>query len=87
MYDGTIHDIGYHGVLIETPQELPLLTDVKMEITLTAVDYIARDLYGKTVSKKVIDGQVFMGVEFTSVSSAANSKIQLLVQLHIFAGD
>jgi adenylate cyclase len=85
MYDGIIHDIGYHGVLIETQQELPLMADLKMEIGLPAVDYLARDIYGKTVNKKVIDGHVFMGVEFTSVSSASNSKIQLLVQLHILA--
>ena len=86
MYDGIIHDIGYHGVLIQTEQEVAPLTDLKMEITLPAVDYVARDLYGKAVNRKTIDGQLFLGVEFTSVSSAANSKIQLLVQLHIFAG-
>ena len=86
MYDGIIHDIGYHGVLIQTEQEIAPLTDLKMEITLPAVDYVARDLYGKAVNRKTIDGQLFLGVEFTSVSSAANSKIQLLVQLHIFAG-
>ena len=85
VYNGTIHDIGYHGVLIETDEELTPMTDLKMEVSLPEVDYLARDLYGKTVNNKIINGHTYTGVEFTSVSSTANSKIQLLVQLHIFA--
>ena len=84
MHDGIIRDIGYHGVLIETATELPPMTDLKMEISLPEVDYLARDLYGKTVNTKITDGRTYTGVEFTSVSPAANSKIQLLVQLHLF---
>ena len=84
-YNGIIHDIGYHGVLIEPEEELPPMTDLKMEISLPQVDYIARDLYGKAVNTKSSDGGNYMGVEFTSVSPASNSKIQLLVQLQVFA--
>lgn len=85
LYEGIIHDIGYHGVLIETQEPLSSMTDLKMEISLPQVDYLARDLYGKTVNSKIIDGHTLTGVEFTSVSSESNSKIQMLVQLHIFA--
>jgi adenylate cyclase len=85
VYNGVIRDIGYHGVLIETEHSLPPMTDMKMEIALPQVDYLARDLYGKSVNTKVINGSCCTGVEFTSVSADTNSKIQLLVQLHIFA--
>lgn len=85
MYSGIIHDIGYYGVLITTDEKLPPMTDLKMEIALPEVDYDARDLYGKVVNTKSINGSMFTGVEFTSVSAASNSKIQLLVQLNIFA--
>jgi adenylate cyclase len=85
VFRGVIHDIGYYGVLIATDEKLPHMTDLKMEISLPQVDYDARDLYGKVVNSKTVDGLEFTGVEFTSVSAAANSKIQLLVQLHIFA--
>ena len=82
---GVIHDIGYYGVLMATEEKLPHMTDLKMGISLPQVDYDARDLYGKVVNSKMVDGREFNGVEFTSVSAATNSKIQLLVQLHIFA--
>lgn len=85
LYSGIIHDIGYHGVLIETPEVLAPMTDLKMEISLPEIDYVARDLYGKTVNTKISDGHTYTGVEFTSVSPSTNSKIQLLVQLHLFA--
>ncbi len=83
-HSGIIRDIGYHGVQIEVDQELPPMTDLKMEISLPEVDFLAHDLYGKAVNAKETGGRVFAGVEFTSVSPAANSKIQLLVQLHLF---
>lgn len=85
LHEGIIHDIGYYGVLIETETELPPMTELKMEIDLQEVDHLARDLYGKTVNTKIIDGRILTGIEFTSVSPASNNKIQLLVQLHIFS--
>ncbi len=85
VHEGTIHDIGYYGVLIETQTELPLLTNLKMEISLPAVDYLARDLYGKIVKSSFAGGKTIAGVEFTSVPPVQNSKIQLFVQLHILS--
>lgn len=85
LHKGIIHDIGYYGVMIETESRLAPMTDLKMEIVLQEVDHHARDLYGRTVNTKIVNGHLFTGVEFTSVSPASNNKIQLLVQLHIFS--
>ena len=85
LYEGVIHDIGYYGVLVATDNPLPNMTDLKMEISLPQVNHDARDVYGKVVNTKTTEGRTYTGIEFTSVSAASNSKIQLLVQLHIFA--
>ena len=61
MYDGIIRDIGYYGVLVDIGEPLPPLTDLKMEISLPEVEYVARDLYGKTVNTKIADGHTYMG--------------------------
>ena len=81
---GTIRDIGYRGVLIEVDRELPLYSEIKLDFDLPLVDYQARDVYAKIVGKKHDDDRILMGVEFTSVSAATNTKIQLFVQLLIF---
>ena len=80
----TIRDIGYHGVLIDVDDELPMYTEIKLAFDLPLVAYQAQDVYAKVVGQKMKEGRKLMGVEFTSVSPATNMKIQLFVQLLIF---
>jgi adenylate cyclase len=83
-----ILDIGYHGVLAElVDREVPLFSELKLEIDLPLVGYRAADLYARVV--KIIDkGQRrLLGLEFTSVSAEANGKIQLFVQMLIQGSD
>lgn len=77
----TIHDIGYHGMLIETDQALKVFDDLKLEFDLPLVDYKASDIYAKVVKLKSDGKHNFAGIEFTVVSTDTNMKIQLLVQL------
>lgn len=83
-HHGIIHDLGYHGVLIEVEEELPSYSEIKLSFDLPLVDFQARDIYAKVVSNKVLEGRILLGVEFTSLPGEANLKIQLFVQLRVF---
>ena len=82
--EATVRDIGYHGMLLEPEQELPLHTEIKVEFDLPLVNYRARDVYAKVVSRKTGASAGCVGIEFTSVPAETNTKIQLFVQLLIF---
>jgi adenylate cyclase len=41
---GTIHDIGYHGLLAELAQPVELYAELKLAIDLLQVDHKARDV-------------------------------------------
>jgi adenylate cyclase len=81
---GLIRDIGYHGMLLEVDEELPLFSEIKLDFDLPLVDYMAANVYAKIVGRKVKDGRARVGVEFTAVPPETNTKIQLFVQLLIF---
>ena len=85
-YIGTIRDIGYYGVLIELDRTLPQYCEIKIDCHLPLIDFRAEDIYAKIVSHKSRGTQILMGVEFTSVPTETNTKIQLFVQLLIFTG-
>ena len=80
---GLVLDIAYHGVLAELDEDLPRLSEIKLEMILPLVGYTARDLYAKIVSSKAREGRNLSGIEFTSVSAQCNTSIQLFVQLLI----
>jgi adenylate cyclase len=85
VHSGTIRDIGYHGMLLEVDEELPLYSEIKLDFDLPLVDYLAANVYAKVVGlKKGKDGRIRAGVEFTVVPPETNTKIQLFVQLLIF---
>ena len=83
----SILDIGYHGVLAEAGREMPLHTDLKLDIELPLVGYWAREIYAKVVKTIPRDGRKLYGLEFTSVDPEANGKIQLFVQMLIQGSD
>lgn len=82
---GTILDLGYHGALLELECQLPIYCEIKLSLDLPIVAYQARDVYAKILNRKPANGIVRMGSEFTSLPPEANMKIQLFVQLLVFA--
>jgi len=82
---GRILDIGYYGLLVELARPLPLMDEVKLSFDLPHVTFVAENIYAKVVNQKSRDGRNFTGLEFTSVPPKVNAKIQLFVQLLIFA--
>ena len=80
---GMILDIGYHGVLAETDEQLALSSEIKLDLDLPLVGCKAADVYAKTVKTEKSDNGFVSGLEFTSVSAQDSRNIQLCVQLLI----
>jgi len=80
---GTIHNIGYDGVLVEIERPLPLYAEIKLAVNLVSLGYRAEDVYGRIVDVREDKGRWFCGVEFTSVTRQASEKIRLFVQMLI----
>jgi adenylate cyclase len=80
---GTLHNIGYDGVLAEVERPLPLYSEVKLTLNLVSLGYRAEDVYGRIVDVREDKGRWFCGVEFTSVSRQSSEKIRLFVQMLI----
>jgi len=78
---GTILDIGYHGVLAEVRSELPLFSELKLEVELPLVAHQASDIYARVVKVLEKGGRRLCGLEFTSLSVESNAKLQLFVQM------
>ena len=78
---GTIHNIGYQGVLAEVPHPLPLYTEMKLNLNVVNLGYRADDVYGRVVDVREDDGRHFCGIEFTSVGRQTSEKIRLFVQM------
>jgi adenylate cyclase len=80
---GTIHNIGYDGVLVEIERPLPLYAELKLAVNLVSLGYRAEDVYGRIVDVREDKGRWFCGVEFTSMTRQASEKIRLFVQMLI----
>lgn len=80
---GQARDIGYHGLLIELAEPLPVHTEIRLAFNLPLVGFAVTDLYAKIVSVKERDGAMLAGVEFTSLSAEVNMNIQMFTQLLI----
>jgi adenylate cyclase len=85
LLHGVMHDIGYHGVLVELTEPQPPMAEMKISVDLPHVSFVAENVYGKVVNQKARDGKTLTGVEFTSVPASVNTKIQLFVQLLVFS--
>ncbi|HEY0569790.1 MAG TPA: adenylate/guanylate cyclase domain-containing protein [Xanthobacteraceae bacterium] len=80
---GTIHDIGYDGMLAQVDRPLPLYTELRLKFDLVSLGYRAEDLYGRVVEMRERGGRHFAGIEFTSMGEESNQKIRLFVQMMI----
>jgi len=83
---GTIRDISYHGVLAEMDCELPVFSDIKLDIDLSLIGYTAADIYAKILNSKLHNNRHLSAIEFTSVSVQSNMHIQQFVQLLVQGG-
>ena len=80
---GLVLDIGYHGMLATLNHELPLYSEIELEMDLPLVGYKTRDISARVVKSKKEKKHFICGIEFTSISAECNKNIQLFVQLLI----
>ena len=78
-------DIGYNGMLLEFEGDLNKLDDIKLEFDIPLVGFKISEVYAKVVQLRVADGRRYAGVEFTSLNTDANMKIQFFVQMLLTA--
>ena len=84
---GTIVDIGYQGVLVETDEALAPSSEVKLDLELPLVRTKASNVYAKVVKTAKSESAFAAGLEFTSLSPQDSSNIQLFVQMLIQGGE
>jgi adenylate cyclase len=86
---GVIRDIGYHGMLAELEDggEIALFAELKLEIDLPMLGFLARDVYARVVKVVQKRERQLIGLEFTSLGAEANGQIQLFVQMLIQGGE
>ncbi|MDD2721601.1 MAG: adenylate/guanylate cyclase domain-containing protein [Gallionella sp.] len=78
---GSIRDMGYHGMLFETDLELKRHDELKLDFDIPLMDFSVTDVYAKVIQCSRNKDHYLAGIEFTSISTDANMKIQLFVQL------
>jgi adenylate cyclase len=84
VFHGIMHDIGYHGVLVELAARQVPMAELKLSFELPHVAFLAENIYGRVVNQKMWYGRTLTGIEFTSVPALVNTKIRLFVQLLAF---
>jgi adenylate cyclase len=75
---GTILDLGYHGVLADMRRDVALHSEIKLGVELPLVAHNADDIYARVVKRS---RDTVAGLEFTSLSTESNRKLQLFVQM------
>lgn len=78
---GTILDVGYHGVLADLLHDMPLQSEIKLNVELPLVAHRAEDIYARVVKRYENKRGHVAGLEFTSLSTQSNSQLQLFVQM------
>ncbi|KAF1043683.1 adenylate/guanylate cyclase domain-containing protein [Xylophilus sp.] len=78
---GSVRDIGYHGLLLELDEPLPLGTELQLEFDFAPLDHRVAGARGRIVNGKQVGTRPFAGLEFTHLDSESDAKIQACVQL------
>jgi len=83
---GLVHDLGYHGALIELDRKHETRSELKIAFDLTFLGFRAVDVYARVVSARGDGGRFLHGLEFTSLDAETQDKIELFVQM-LLQGD
>ena len=81
QHKGTILVLGYHGILADIKESLPVGSEVKIRVDLPLVNHRASDVYGRVKKCNAERGRYLCGIEFTAITSKTRSSVELLVQL------
>lgn len=79
-HEATLVDLGYAGLLLESPAPLALLAEIELEFELPG-PIRARNVCAKVRRLQHLHGRAFAGLEFTSMDARLEKALRLQVQL------
>ena len=82
-HEGTVLDIGYHGVLAEIAQAPSPYAEITLDLDLPLVGQELTGLTGRVVKVLPREQGARIGVEFTAMTPEQRAAVQLFVQLLI----
>ncbi len=83
IHHGYLLDVGYHGVLAEVDNDIPLHSDIKLDMDLSLIAYKATDVYAKVLKVIPQEKGFKVGIEFTAASVQTDLNIHQFIQLLI----
>lgn len=78
---GTALDIGYHGLLVHVHSPIAAHSELRIDLPLPLIDYVASGIYAKVVKAMTRGSEHLAAVEFTSISEANADAVRHFVQL------
>jgi adenylate cyclase len=76
VYTAQAKDISYNGIFAVLEQPIEVLTDIKLSLSLSLLGNETRDIYGKIMSVRAIEGGYGCGIEFTALDKDSEGAIK-----------
>lgn len=84
QYQADVVDVGYNGLLINTPVPLVAHTEIKIEMSLQMLGNQTTDVYARVVNAERIGDSFQCSLEFTSIDMAGQQTIKRFVDNMVF---
>lgn len=79
-YTGTAVDMSYNGLLMESPLNLPRLSEIKMTLSLELFSGRTSDIYARIINTRPLDnGEFQSSMEFTFIDEAGELAVKRYV--------
>jgi len=76
IYTGQMKDLSYQGGFSIIQQPLEAMTDIMLSLSLSVIGGETRDIYGKIMSSRKIQGGYGCGIEFTALDGESKQSIK-----------
>ena len=78
-FQGEVIDLGYNGLLMQSPIELEPLSEIKMAVSLQLLGTDTTDIYARVVKVDKAEDGILCGLEFTSIDDVGQQAIKQFV--------
>lgn len=76
IYTAQAKDMSYNGLFAVIQQPIEVLTDIKLSLSISLLGNETRDIYGKIMSVRAMEGGYGCGIEYTSVDDDSQKAIK-----------
>ena len=84
QYQADVVDVGYNGLLINTPVPLVANTEIKIEMSLQLLGKQTTDVYARVINAERVGDNFQCSLEFTSIDLAGQQTIKRFVDNMVF---